>query len=45
MSIDLVHDDVEKDLIKVTLKQQCEYTHCVTSGAKLIKEIRCGYLY
>lgn len=32
MSIDLVHDDVEKSLIKVTLKQYC-FAVCVTSGA------------
>lgn len=39
MSIDLVHDDVEKDLIKVTLKQ-CEYMHmCVTSDANMEKQI------
>lgn len=34
MSIDLVHDDVEKSLIKVTLKQRC-IAVSVTSGANL----------
>lgn len=36
MSIDLVHDDVEKDLIRVRLKQSCNLLcFAVTSDNKL----------
>lgn len=36
MSIDLVHDDVEKSLIQVTLKQQREYICVRTTSENIV---------
>lgn len=36
MSIDLVHDDVEKSLIQVTLKQHREYTCVHTTSENIV---------